>query len=107
MADHEHRSLNRLASSSSSSSSVSTSRSLVGSVENQQVGRHGEQLGEEQAVTLAAGKRVHRNPEPVRFKEEIHEVAGHMPLLPLMVTVSLPFATLSMTDFSGSSEERS
>ena len=44
-------------------------------VENQHVGRLGEQAGEQQAVALAAGQRTDRRPRPFRREQEVFEVA--------------------------------
>ncbi|MNZ98110.1 hypothetical protein D3C78_1173850 [compost metagenome] len=52
-------------------------------VEDQQVGRFAEQLGQQQAGALAARQRLHRRARTLRREQEIAEVAEDVAILPI------------------------
>ncbi|KAF5029748.1 hypothetical protein DSECCO2_645370 [anaerobic digester metagenome] len=49
-----------------------------GFVQHQQVGGPGEQLGQQQAVALAAGQYLGGQAQPVRLEQEVAQVPGHV-----------------------------
>ncbi|MNY62997.1 hypothetical protein D3C86_1999000 [compost metagenome] len=82
MADHQHGALERQQDLFEQLEGFHVE--VVGRlVQHQQVGRLAEQLGQQQARTLAARQRLDRRAGALRAEQEVAQVAQHMPALPI------------------------